>query len=200
MALNTIAIDAGKELAESAAPGQPESQPSGGQASQDSRFPQTRACWPTLPEGPYPSSMIVILSDGENNMSLDPFEAAQAAADRDVRIDTIGFGSTAGIALEINGFSVHTALNEAVLQQIAQVAGGQYYHAQNEQDPQVIYENITPQAGGQTRNYRDHFHPGRGQYGWFDARWGFFALLVWPPAVKASPAEGLEGLYEFTLA
>jgi Ca-activated chloride channel family protein len=148
VALNTIAIDAGKESAESAAlegaAAPQEGNPQEG-AEEQGPIPVDADLLAHLPEGPFPSSMIVILSDGENNMSLDPLEAAQAAADREVRVDTIGFGSTAGITLDLNGFSVHTALNEPTLQQIAQVAGGQYHHAQNEQDPQEIYKNITPQ-------------------------------------------------------
>ena len=36
------------------------------------------------------SAVIVLLSDGENTSSPDPMEAAQAAADRGIRIDTVG--------------------------------------------------------------------------------------------------------------
>jgi Ca-activated chloride channel family protein len=98
-----------------------------------------------LPAGPYPSSVIVILSDGENNQSLDPLAAAQAAAERQVRIDTLGFGTLAGTTLELDGFMVHTALDEATLQQIAEAAGGAYYAAQNQADPQAVYANLAPQ-------------------------------------------------------
>ena len=89
--------------------------------------------------------MIVLLSDGENNQSIDPLRAAEAAAEHDVRIDALGFGTTAGVTLEVDGFSVHTALDEAALQQITQAAGGTYYPAQGEQDLRQVYGNLTPQ-------------------------------------------------------
>lgn len=91
------------------------------------------------------SAVIVLLTDGENNMDPDPLEAAQFAADRGVRIHTIGVGSSAGVQLEVNGFSVFTQLDEATLRQIAKITDGNYYNAQTEEDLQTIYENIDPQ-------------------------------------------------------
>jgi Ca-activated chloride channel family protein len=91
------------------------------------------------------SAVIVLLTDGENNMDPDPLAAAQFAADRGVRIHTIGVGSSAGIELEVNGFKVFTQLDEATLQQIAEITDGNYYNAQTEEDLQTIYENIDPQ-------------------------------------------------------
>jgi hypothetical protein len=45
----------------------------------------------------------------------------------------------------VDGYQVHTALDEATLQQISQAAGGTYYPAQSEQDPQEVYVNLAPQ-------------------------------------------------------
>ena len=98
-----------------------------------------------VPEGVYTSAVIVLLTDGENNERPDPLEAAQLAADRGVRIYTVGIGSAAGIDLELDGFMVHTQLNEPMLQRIAQITGGAYYNAQNEEDLQAIYENLEPE-------------------------------------------------------
>lgn len=98
-----------------------------------------------LPKGTYTSAVIVMLTDGENNEFPDPLEAAQTASDRGVRIHTIGLGSAAGVTLHVNGFTVFTQLNEPLLQQISQITDGVYYHADNEQDLQKIYENIDPQ-------------------------------------------------------
>lgn len=91
------------------------------------------------------SAVIVLITDGENNMNPDPLEAAQFAADRGVRIHTIGVGSSAGTKLEVNGFTVFTQLDEATLQQISEITDGNYYNAQTEEDLQTIYENIEPQ-------------------------------------------------------
>ncbi|TME83230.1 MAG: VWA domain-containing protein [Chloroflexi bacterium] len=98
-----------------------------------------------VPKGTHSSAVIVMLTDGENNQSPDPLEAAQAAADRGVRIYTVGVGSTAGADLKINGFTVHTQLNEEVLRQIAALTDGTYYQANNAADLKSVYDNINPE-------------------------------------------------------
>lgn len=98
-----------------------------------------------VPRGTYGSSVIVLLTDGENNQNPDPLEAAQTAADRGVRIYTVGIGSAAGTNLHVDGFTIHTQLDEAMLQQISQMTGGTYYNAQNEEDLLAIYDNLSPE-------------------------------------------------------
>jgi Ca-activated chloride channel family protein len=98
-----------------------------------------------VPAGTVMPAVIVLLTDGENNESPEPLAAAEAAADRGVRIYTVGIGSAAGTTLDIGGFVVHTQLNEAVLQQISQATGGVYYSAEDENELRTIYENLDPQ-------------------------------------------------------
>jgi Ca-activated chloride channel family protein len=98
-----------------------------------------------VPEGTYTPAVIVLLSDGENTVSPDPLVAAQVAADRGVRIYTVGVGSAAGAILHVEGFTIHSQLDEAMLQQISQFTGGAYYNAESEQDLRAIYENLDPQ-------------------------------------------------------
>ena len=43
----------------------------------------------------------------------DPRAGAQEAKDRGIRIDTVGIGSPLGATLEVEGFLVHTQLDEA---------------------------------------------------------------------------------------
>ncbi len=65
-----------------------------------SNLTPTAATTPTpVPQGTYTSAVIVLLTDGENNAAPDPLAAAQAAADRGVRIYTVGIGSAAGATL-----------------------------------------------------------------------------------------------------
>lgn len=97
-----------------------------------------------VPQGTYTPAVIILLTDGENNESPDPLAAAQTAANRGVRIDTVGIGSPQGTTLHINGFTVHTQLDEATLQQISQITGGTYYNAQSSQDLRKIYDNLNP--------------------------------------------------------
>jgi Ca-activated chloride channel homolog len=98
-----------------------------------------------VPQGTYSSAVIVLFTDGENNENPNPLEAAQTAADRGVRIYTVGLGSPAGTTLHVNGFTVHTQLNEDLLKQISQISGGTYYNAESEEDLAKIYDNITSQ-------------------------------------------------------
>ncbi len=98
-----------------------------------------------VPAGTHVPAVIILLSDGENTVSPDPLAAAQAAADRGVRIYTVGVGSAAGAILHVEGFTIHTQLDEAMLQQISQFTGGAYYNAENEQDLRTIYEYLDPQ-------------------------------------------------------
>ena len=90
------------------------------------------------------SAVIVLLTDGENNMDPDPFAAAQFAAERDIPIHTIALGSTEGTILDVNGFTVHTKVDEAALQEISGMTEGLYFNAENEEDLQAIYESIEP--------------------------------------------------------
>jgi Ca-activated chloride channel family protein len=98
-----------------------------------------------VPQGTYSSAVIVLFTDGENNENPNPLEAAQAAAERGVRIYTVGLGSPAGTTLHVNGFTVHTQLNEDLLKQISQISGGTYYNAESQEDLARIYDNITSQ-------------------------------------------------------
>lgn len=98
-----------------------------------------------VPQGTYTSGVIVLLTDGDNNEPPDPLAAAQTAADRGVRIYTVGLGSPTGTTLHINGFNVRTQLDETILQQISQTTGGAYYNAANEEDLTRIYDNLRPQ-------------------------------------------------------
>lgn len=100
---------------------------------------------PPVPPGSNTSAVIVLLTDGENTAPPDPFEAAQIAADRGIRIYPIGIGSPTGVTLEVEGFTVHTRLDEATLQQIAQLTAGTYYNAANEEELQTIYETLSPE-------------------------------------------------------
>jgi Ca-activated chloride channel family protein len=97
-----------------------------------------------VPAGSNASAVIVLLTDGENNMEPDPFLAAQAAADRGIRIHTIGIGSPQGTVLDVNGFTVFTQLDESTLQQISEMTEGLYYNAQTEEDLRTIYDEIEP--------------------------------------------------------
>jgi len=125
--LNAIAADANPVLTLAESSGTPTATP------------------PPVPEGTYIPAVIVLLTDGENTQEPDPLEAAQVAADRGVRIHTVGVGSVEGAILNIEGFTVRSRLDEAALKQIAELTGGTYYNAQSEDDLRTIYDNLNPE-------------------------------------------------------
>ena len=63
-------------------------------AAQHRRRRPDRAARPrAVPEGAYAPAIIVLLTDGASNAGPEPVEAAQQAADRGMRVYTIGFGT-----------------------------------------------------------------------------------------------------------
>jgi Ca-activated chloride channel family protein len=98
-----------------------------------------------VPPGSYESAAIVLLTDGENTAPPEPFDAAQAAADRGVRIYTIGLGSAAGTTIEIEGLTYFTGLDQEMLQNVAEMTAGEYYNAQDEEELSAIYQSLAPQ-------------------------------------------------------
>ncbi len=98
-----------------------------------------------MPAGVFAPAAMVLLTDGENTVSPDPMIAVQAAMDRGVRIYTIGVGSPEGETLNVEGFSVHTQLDEPALQAIAQYTSGEYFNARSGDDLQKIYEALGSQ-------------------------------------------------------
>ncbi|MBP7694708.1 MAG: VWA domain-containing protein [Anaerolineales bacterium] len=97
-----------------------------------------------MPAGTYTSAAIVLLSDGENTAAPEPLAAAQAAADRGVRVYAVGVGSEAGADLTIDGFTVHSQLDAALLRQIAQLTGGEYSGAADEAELAAVYQRLEP--------------------------------------------------------
>jgi Ca-activated chloride channel family protein len=92
--------------------------------------------------GFFGSSTIVLLSDGENTSGPDPLSLAQVASTAGVRIHTIGLGTTQGTVVQIDGFSVATALDEDLLKKIAQVTDGTYDQATDAPALAQIYKSI----------------------------------------------------------
>ena len=95
-----------------------------------------------VPAGQHAPAVVVLLTDGENNEQPDPAAAAQTAADQGIRIDTIGIGTAAGSTLDLQGFQVHSQLDEALLQQIADTSGGTYYHAADADQLKAVYDSL----------------------------------------------------------
>ena len=92
--------------------------------------------------GFFGSSSIVLLSDGENTSRPDPLQLAELASSAGVRVHTIGIGTPEGTVVEVEGFSVATALDEELLTEIADVTDGTYQRAGDTAALERIYESI----------------------------------------------------------
>lgn len=89
------------------------------------------------------SAVIVLLSDGQNNQGPDPLDAAEKAANRGIRIFTVGLGSARGDVIGFEGRSFRVGLDEAGLKRIAQNTGGQYFKANDAGDLLKIYKSLS---------------------------------------------------------
>jgi Ca-activated chloride channel family protein len=98
-----------------------------------------------LPPGTYAPAVIVLLSDGQNNVNPAPLDILDQAINRGIRVYTVGLGTTGGTVLGFQGRSVRVILDEPTLKAIAQGTGGRYYSADNETDLRNIYTNIGTQ-------------------------------------------------------
>ncbi len=98
-----------------------------------------------VPPGSYTAAIVVLLSDGESNVGPRPLDVVQQAADRGVRVYTVGVGSPAGTILRIQGRSIRVRLDEETLKSIADKTNAKYFRADTETDLQNIYNNLSTQ-------------------------------------------------------
>lgn len=96
-----------------------------------------------MPQGQYQNAIIVLLTDGENNQWPEPVEIAQIAADRGIRVYTVGIGSEEGAIVRIQGRAIRTRLDEQTLRTISEMTDGVYYNAQTETDLVKVYETLS---------------------------------------------------------
>jgi len=97
------------------------------------------------PIGYYGGTAVVLLTDGEDTGGPDPAELADLASTAGVRIETIGLGTPQGTVIEVDGFSIATALDAATLQRIAETTGGTYHAAGDAASLAQVYESIQVQ-------------------------------------------------------
>jgi Ca-activated chloride channel family protein len=92
--------------------------------------------------GSYESAAIILLTDGQTTTGPDPIEAAKMAADRGVRVYTVGIGTVAGEIIGAEGWSMRVRLDEEALKQIANTTRGDYFYAGTATDLKKIYEGM----------------------------------------------------------
>lgn len=115
---------------------------------------------PVLSRETYVPHIIVLLTDGASNTGPSALSAAQQAAERGVRIYSIGFGSThsaimdcwnpfpddppgsQGFEAKVGGGSFGNAPDEATLKKIAEMTGGEFYSATSAADLHMVFQEL----------------------------------------------------------
>jgi Ca-activated chloride channel family protein len=90
----------------------------------------------------YGSAAIILLTDGQTTTGPDPIESAKMAADRGVRVYTVGVGTKNGELIGVEGWSMRVRLDEDSLKQIANLTRADYFFAGTAPDLQAIYKNL----------------------------------------------------------
>ena len=97
--------------------------------------------------GYWPSATIVLFSDGQDEAGAasggtGTGVAASVAEKAGVHVDTVGVGTTGGTTVEVDGYHLFTALNEAALKSISQATGGTYHPASDASELNGIASSI----------------------------------------------------------
>jgi Ca-activated chloride channel family protein len=93
--------------------------------------------------GSYPSAAIILLTDGQRTTGPDSLEAAKMAADRGVRIYTVGIGTKEGETIGFEGWSMRVRLDEDTLKAIANATRADYFYAGTAQDLKKVYQSLS---------------------------------------------------------
>ena len=104
-----------------------------------------------VPPGSYGSAAIILLTDGQTTTGVDPIEAAKLAADRGVRVFTVGVGTPDGEILRTEGWSMRVRLDEESLKGIASITQGEYYYAGTALDLKKVYQTLNSKLVFETK-------------------------------------------------
>ena len=96
-----------------------------------------------MPPGSYNNAVIILLTDGQRTTGPDTVQAARLAADRGVRIYTVGMGTTQGEIIGFEGWSMRVRLDEETLKQVALLTRGEYFYAGTAEDLKKVYEGLS---------------------------------------------------------
>lgn len=125
----------------------------GGREGRSLDAPQPGASAPPAPvePGSYASAAIILLTDGQTTTGPDPIEAARMAAERGVRVFTVGVGTDNGEIVVGDGWSMRVRLDEPALKSIAQITGAEYSYAGSAMELQKVYQSLHSRLALETR-------------------------------------------------
>lgn len=96
------------------------------------------------PDGPgtHPSFAIVVLTDGADTGGVPLDMAARFAADRGVRVYTVGFGVPASSQPDPDPGAMQAGFDEASLQRVAKITHGEYFPAASARQLETVYRQL----------------------------------------------------------
>jgi Ca-activated chloride channel family protein len=95
-----------------------------------------------VPPGSYTNAVVILMSDGRRTTGPDPLDAARMAADRGLRVFTVGFGTAAGAMIGFEGWSAYVRLDEETLKAVADITRGEYFYAGTASDLTKVYQSL----------------------------------------------------------
>jgi Ca-activated chloride channel family protein len=97
---------------------------------------------PGAQPGSYRHGAVILLSDGRRTTGPDPLDAARMAAQRGVRVYTVGFGTPQDPAAAVSSLSYYMQLDEAALRAVATLTDGEYFQAGSAADLTQVYRQL----------------------------------------------------------
>lgn len=104
-----------------------------------------------VPPGSNTSSAIILLTDGQRTTGPDSIDAARMAAERGVRVFTVGVGTKDGETIGFEGWSMRVRLDEDTLKHIADMTRGEYFYAGTAVDLKKIYQSLNARIAFESR-------------------------------------------------
>ncbi|WHZ12469.1 MAG: Aerotolerance protein BatA [Burkholderiaceae bacterium] len=92
--------------------------------------------------GSYATGAIILLTDGQRTTGVDTMEAASMAANRGVRVYTVGVGTPEGQVISFEGWSMRVRLDEDTLKAVANATAAEYFRATDAQTLKSVYETL----------------------------------------------------------
>jgi Ca-activated chloride channel homolog len=101
--------------------------------------------------GSFGSGAIILLTDGQRTTGPDPMDAAKMAADRGVKVYTVGVGTKEGETIGFEGWSMRVRLDEETLKQISVATRAEYYYAGTAEDLKKVYAGLSTRLVVETK-------------------------------------------------
>jgi Ca-activated chloride channel family protein len=89
------------------------------------------------------STAIILLTDGQQTTGVDTMEAARMAAERGVRVYTVGIGTVDGKNIDFEGWSMRVRLDEDTLKKVASATQAEYFYAGTAAELKKVYQSLT---------------------------------------------------------